>query len=176
MNKCFIIIFASLFSHVYGQETQSKEVIKEEAKEDGLQSKKSGFFENAKGNIQELIEMRDPFKRKRIRLKSRDKSYGGFLRDSSYSNLPAIDGVPLNQIRVVGILLGKQRRAIAKIMEGDKLGNDAFILKEGMSLGENKAEIKAILPGGIVLVEKIQNVYDQDEYIETIIPVSTQVN
>ena len=51
----------------------------------------------------------------------------------------------------------------------------SFILKEGMSLGKNKAELKAILPGGIVLVEKFKNVYDQDEYLETIIPVSRTV-
>ena len=47
-------------------------------------------------------------------------------------------------------------------------------MREGMKLGLNNAEIKAILPGGIVLVEKIRNVYDEDEYLETILPVSIE--
>ena len=47
-----------------------------------------------------------------------------------------------------------------------------YYIKEGMRIGTNSAEVKAILPGGIVLVEKIRNVYDLDEYLETVIPVS----
>ena len=43
-----------------------------------------------------------------------------------------------------------------------------------MRLGRDNAEIKAILPGGIVVVEKIRNVYNQEEYLETIIPISTE--
>jgi hypothetical protein len=35
-------------------------------------------------------------------------------------------------------------------------------------------DVKAILPGGIILVEKIRNVYDQDEYLETVLPVSSE--
>ena len=56
-----------------------------------------------------------------------------------------------------------------KNIDGD---SNVYYIKEGMKLGENGAEVKAILPGGIVLVEKIRNVYDQDEYLETVIPVS----
>ena len=47
-----------------------------------------------------------------------------------------------------------------------------MLLKEGRTLGKNRAEVRAILPGGVVLVEKITNVYEQDEYIETIIPIT----
>ena len=53
-------------------------------------------------------------------------------------------------------------------------GKETFILKEGMKLGENQAELKAILPGGIVVVEKLKDVYDKDEFIETLIPVSPE--
>jgi type IV pilus assembly protein PilP len=42
-----------------------------------------------------------------------------------------------------------------------------------MVLGNNNAEIRAILPGGVVLVEKLINVYDQEEYLETILPLQT---
>lgn len=137
---------------------------------------KSDFFKNTKTLIENVSDLRDPFKRKRIRLSKRKRSYGGFLKENKYSNLPTIGSTPLSNIRVIGVLLGKERRAIAKKLTGDTLGRETFLLKEGMRLGENRAEIKAILPGGIVLVEKILNVYDQEEYIETIIPVSSETN
>ena len=122
-------------------------------------------------SVKNPLELRDPFKRE-IRRRSRGKkSYPG--TKSVFSNIPSIDATPLDQIKITGILIGKERRAVAKIIDGTSLSKESYILKEGMKLGENNAEIKAILPGGIVLVEKIRNVYDQDEYLETIIPVSS---
>jgi hypothetical protein len=41
-----------------------------------------------------------------------------------------------------------------------------------MKLGPNNADIKAILPGGIILVEKVTNIYGEDEFLETVIPIS----
>jgi len=76
---------------------------------------------------------------------------------------------------VVGILTGKTRRALVKVGNDPKsLSGQAYILKEGMKLGEDEAELKAILPGGIVLVQKIKNIYEQDEYLETVIPLITE--
>ncbi|RLA64985.1 MAG: hypothetical protein DRQ88_10070 [Epsilonproteobacteria bacterium] len=133
------------------------------------------FFKDIKTKIKDPFELRDPFKRKIFKRKAKTKKAYEMTADGSvFSNLPSIDNVPLNQIRVVGILLGKDRRAVAKISKGTTLGRETFILKEGMMLGIDKAELKAILPGGIVVVEKIKNVYDQSEYIETIIPVSAE--
>lgn len=70
----------------------------------------------------------------------------------------------------MGVLIGPERRAMARV-SGAK---DSFIIKEGMHIGPNQAEVKAILPGGVILVEKIRNVYDQDEYLETVLPVSSE--
>jgi len=56
------------------------------------------------------------------------------------------------------------------VKDGEKAG--IIILKEGMKIGDDGAELKAILPGGIILVEKIVNVYGQEEYLETVIPIS----
>lgn len=129
-------------------------------------------------SIKNPLDLRDPFKRTRRRLRKRKKNYGGYLTEGKYSNLPSITTYPLNQIRIVGVLLGKNRRAIAKVAlsQDGQMGPDSYMIKEGMKIGENGAEVKAIVPGGIVLVEKIRNVYDQDEYIETIIPVSVESN
>lgn len=131
------------------------------------------LFKNSSSRIKDPFKLRDPFKRKTIKLKNDKKRYGGYLQNNSYSNLPSISRTSLENIRIIGVLLGKDRRAIARTVgRGGKLSKSSYILKEGMRLGENNAEIRAIVPGGIVLVEKITNVYDQDEYIETVIPVS----
>ncbi len=138
------------------------------------------FFQRTRTTIKDPFEMRDPFKKRAQKLKS--SSTKGFTQNrTTFSNLPTLEGVPLDRIRIVGVILGDDRRAIAKMMnEGEASsapmvsGEDTFVVKEGMTLGINKAEVKAILPGGIVLVEKIRNVYDQDEYIETIIPVTVE--
>lgn len=129
------------------------------------------FFKKQKTYIKNPFELRDPFRRPiKTQGKKRKKRFGGFVDGNVFSNLPSIDGVPLEQIRIVGVLLGKQRRAMAKVSGSDEI----YMLKEGMLLGVDRAEIKAILPGGLVLAEKIRNVYDQDEYLETIIPIQPE--
>jgi type IV pilus assembly protein PilP len=70
------------------------------------------------------------------------------------------------------VLLGEQRRAMVKI--ADRNDNEIFYLREGSKIGQNNAELRAILPAGIILVEKIRNVYDQDEYLETVIPITQE--
>jgi hypothetical protein len=117
-------------------------------------------------------KLRDPFKRPTFKLASRSKTAKS---TDDFSNIPTIGNTPLNSIKIVGVLLGKNRRAIAKIVTGaGTTAEETYILKEGMKLGDEGAELKAILPGGIVIVEKIRNVYDQDEYLETVIPVTTE--
>jgi len=131
--------------------------------------KQYDFFRNQKTKIKNPFELRDPFKRQIQQGRDKKKKrFGGFVEGNVFSNLPSIEEVPLNKIKIVGVFLGKDRRAMAKVDE------QTFILKEGMKLGADSALLKAILPGGIVLVEKITNVYDQDEYLETIIPVSVE--
>jgi Tfp pilus assembly protein PilP len=124
-----------------------------------------------KVNFKNAGEVRDPFKRKRFKRQREKRKFGG----TAFNNLPTIDGIPIDQIQIIGVLLGQTRRALAKVLDASgKESKDTFTLKEGMNLGLNNAEIKAILPGGIVLVEKIRNVYDEDEYLETILPVSIE--
>jgi hypothetical protein len=42
---------------------------------------------------------------------------------------------------------------MAKLNNGAKPGKETYILKRGNEVSENQAELKAILPGGIVVVE-----------------------
>ena len=130
--------------------------------------KRKKVFQVEDSIVKNPLELRDPFKKKRVKGRRSRRIYQSILVDNSYSNIPNIGPTPLESIKIVGVLLGKKRVAMAKV---DKTGQ-VYFLREGMKIGENKSEVKAILPGGVVVVEKIRNVYDQDEYIETVIPFS----
>ncbi len=164
MKKALLIFV--LFGSVF--------VINCEARDAEVNKREYQFFKENKTFIKNPFKLRDPFKRKvsKVRLevvKKKSSFFTGVL-----DNEPSLDGVRLDQIRVVGVLLGKDRRAIARITSGEeKLSEETYILREGMTIGADRAEIRAILPGGIVLVEKIRNVYDKDEYLETVIPISS---
>lgn len=144
------------------------------------------LFDADEKQMREALKLRDPFKRERRNRSGTGIEIPDGPRTNFSQNVPSIKGVPLGRIRIVGVLLGENRSALAKVVSRpsnndgagpgqgsqEELGEETYILKEGMEIGENEAEIKAILPGGIVLVEKITNVYDQDEYLETIIPIT----
>lgn len=185
-----IIALSGLFQIAFSQETAESAVDNSTVAQPVAQAESttsnSNIIAKQQTSIVNPFDMRDPFKRnlpKRSRLK---KNVGNrFFNGQMYTNIDSIEGIPLEQIRVVGVLLGNNRRAIVKIVDPDMearleadpsadVTRDArtFVVKEGMKLGVDGAEVRAILPGGIVLVEKIRNVYDQDEYLETIIPVS----
>ena len=118
-----------------------------------------------------LDKLRDPFKRTlQIQLKGKKKER--FLK-TSFSNRLDLRTVQLDELKIIGVFLGKDRRAVGKkVSKGGKDEEEAFILKEGMKIGPEGIEVKAILPGGVVLLEKSLNIYDEIEYLETIIPVS----
>jgi len=124
------------------------------------------FFTN-KTEIKNPFDLRDPFKIPSKQLEKREALKKGIFRGGVFTNIPTIDDISLSEIKIKGVFIGEERRAVAEIS-----GGGTTILTEGMLLGKDNAEIKAILPGGIVLVEKIVNVYGQDEYLETILPIS----
>ena len=126
------------------------------------------FFKD-KTDIPDPLSLRDPFKPPVVRgVVSKAKVVSGVLRDGVFTNAPRWEDIRLGQISIKGVYIGENRRALASI-EGSKQG---ILLKEGMKLGRGGAKVKAILPGGVVIVEKIINIYDQEEYLETIIPIS----
>ncbi|WP_412473997.1 hypothetical protein [Halobacteriovorax sp. YZS-1-1] len=117
--------------------------------------------------------IRDPFKVKYRRKfgskRERREKFKGFSNKLNTSNLR------IDQIRVTGIYMGKNPRALIQEVGDNNNGdnkNDVVVIREGMKIGPDQVEVKAILPGGIVLVEKIINVYDEEEYLETILPLS----
>lgn len=129
------------------------------------------FFKD-KTRIENPLELRDPFKSPQVKGQQRRQGGNKFKRgDSSYSNLSQENLRDWNiyDLRVVGVMIGKERRAM--ISKGEGPGK-VVVVKEGSSIGPDNAEVKAILPGGIILVEKIINVYGQEEYLETVVPIS----
>lgn len=132
------------------------------------------FFKE-KTKIENPFELRDPFKSplgKIDKAKAQNDKEKYFSNGKgSYSNIAETNTSDLDvyNMRVNGVLIGKERRALVSANSGS---TDIIILKEGMKIGPDGVELKAILPGGIVLVEKITNVYGQEEYLETVIPIS----
>jgi hypothetical protein len=129
----------------------------------------SDFFKD-KTKIEKPFELRDPFKAPSVRAEEKGKKKPGFFVNEKglYSNITEETVKSVADIKVVGVLIGRERRVM---IEGATKGK-VIILKEGAKIGTEEAELKAILPGGIVLVEKIINVYGQEEYLETVIPIS----
>ena len=156
-------------------------------------SKLPEFFKRTNTEIKNPMELRDPFKRRVQKLRS-GSNRADIGNRTQFSNMLTLDNVPLDKIKILGVILGDNRRAIARTMRDDEGPQNqpqpqfpqpgdvpmqtevekfpTYVITEGMKLGVNNAEVRAILPGGVVLVEKIRNVYDQEEYIETIIPVT----
>lgn len=128
------------------------------------------FFGGQKTSIKAPFSMRDPFKRKFETKATKKSDTGPVHRGGTFTDISIVENAELDKIRIVGIFMGKERRAMAEVGKGN-----TFILREGMKLAKGTAELKAIMPGGIALVEKIKNIYDQEEYIETIILLSTQL-
>jgi hypothetical protein len=131
-------------------------------------------FFKGKTNLGNLSNIRDPFrsplKRKLKSSDSKSSPKKSFLIDGKYTNIarPSLSSINIDELIITGVIIGKNRRALAKTLKG----RTVITLREGMILGEDKLELKAILPGGVVFVEKIVNVYGQEEYLETVIPLS----
>lgn len=114
-----------------------------------------------------LKDFRDPFKRNISVLRGKKVKAS---KKTFFSNRTDPSNVNVQNLRVTGVFLGEKRRAIAQ--DTSKDNGEPFVISEGMQLGQDKIKVAAILPGGIVLIEKVKNIYDEYEYLETIIPVS----
>lgn len=118
-------------------------------------------------SIDDPFGLRDPFQPPRFATqgqKKREQSRSGVWDNQRKLSEP----VKIEDIRITGVLIGTNRRVILKV----GTNNEAYTLKEGETIGPLGPEIKAILPGGIILAEKISNIYGEPEYIETVIPIS----
>jgi type IV pilus assembly protein PilP len=128
----------------------------------------SNFFRD-KTKIDKPFELRDPFKAPHTKVDKTNNKAGFFVGgNGQYSNVQLATVTSIESIKIVGVLIGRERRAMVK----NGGSGPIIILKEGMKIGDDGAELKAILPGGIIIVEKIVNVYGQEEYLETVIPIS----
>jgi type IV pilus assembly protein PilP len=116
-------------------------------------------------DIKNPFKLRDPFQTPKFKSnaqKKRKQRARGIL-----NNINSLkDKFDTDSIVIVGVLIGKNRRVIVKAKGKN------YTLKEGDTYGQEGPEIKAILAGGVILVEKITNIYGEDEFIETVVPIS----
>lgn len=120
-----------------------------------------------KTQIPNAFDLRDPFKPPVLNnSRKQGRANNSLMRDGVYTNINAVGIGDIDTLQIVGVMIGKERRALAKI------NNQVVVLREGMLIGKDNAELKAIHPGGIILVEKLVNVYGEEEYLETVIPIS----
>lgn len=122
-----------------------------------------------KTKIENAFELRDPFKPPVLNnSRKQGRATKSLMRDGIYTNINPLGDVNLDTLQVVGVMIGKERRALARLNGTGSV----VVLREGMILGKDSAELKAIHPGGIIMVEKLVNVYGEEEYLETVIPIS----
>lgn len=133
-------------------------------------SSKAEILFKGKTKIKSPLDLRDPFKTPEISTFGSQREKKGFkvIGKNFYTNVTEmrLDTLSISNLKIVGVLIGKERRAILQMPNG------VITLREGMKIGPENAELKAIFPGGIVLVEKIVNVYGEEEYLETVVPIS----
>lgn len=126
-------------------------------------------FFDGKTELEDPFALRDPFKKPLIDLGIKEKKDKPLLeRQKEETDEELVAKMTIADLKIVGILIGKDRRAM---LQGAAPGK-TILLKEGMLIGPNQAEVKAILPAGIVIVEKMKNIYDETEYLETIVPIA----
>lgn len=116
-------------------------------------------------SLKDPFSLRDPFQPPKFKSSAQRKNKQrarGIL-----DNVPRLESdFKLENFEIVGVLIGERRRVVVKVE------NKTYTLKEGEPFGKGGPEIKAILPGGVILVEKITNIYGEDEFIETVVPIS----
>jgi Tfp pilus assembly protein PilP len=152
MKKCMLLLLIFKISVVQAQASL----------------KRNNIFKD-KTTIENPFDLRDPFRPPIIRSERKQgRQDKAGLRDGTYTNISTMGDIDIDKMRIVGVMVGKERRALARV-EGK---SDVFVLREGMRLGRDNAELKAIHPGGIIFVEKLVNVYGEEEYLETVIPIS----
>lgn len=126
---------------------------------------------NDKTRIENPLDLRDPFRPPTSLGRGKKESTAGELRQMSPEEM--LQGISVSDIIVSGVLIGKERRAVIRNRQNDK--EYPIIVKEGYKIGPERIEVKAILPGGVILVEKMINVYGQEEYLETVIPITREI-
>jgi type IV pilus assembly protein PilP len=124
-----------------------------------------------KTEIEKPMMLRDPFKSPGLRKKSEVEELAKqtTFRNGVFTNIPSLDLLNLDNIKVIGTLMGEGPRVM--VVSKDNL-KSTVLMKEGDKIGSGKVELKAILPKGIIFVEQITNVYGQLEYLETVVPIS----
>ena len=132
----------------------------------GANERLEKIFEG-KTDIEDISEIRDPFLKPpkeegNVDLSKRNSGIWDYEEKLT-------DKVNVNELEVTGVLIGPTRRVLIK---PKKSSSKTYRFEEGESVGTNGPVVKAILPGGVILAERINNIYGEPEFIETVVPIS----
>ena len=93
---------------------------------------KKNFFQD-KTSIENPFNLRDPFKAPTMKTDGKRKGRGfSVLGQGQYSNIREanLEQLPIDQLKVMGVLIGKERRAMVS-----PDGKRVIIVKEGVKIG-----------------------------------------
>ncbi len=102
---------------------------------------------------QELMKLRDPFKRPKPQRGGRDEP------------LTSLEQIPVSAFKMLGVVTGPDR---VRAMLGDSQGRTHFVA-ENMRIGTRKGRIVRISPERVVVRERIPNVLGVMEDIDTVL-------
>lgn len=130
---------------------------------------KSPLLEMVEGSsIANLKKIKDPFMipKEKVEILTAEKKT--LKKNNIYSNELSGSELTLNNLIIVGVALGKKNRAIVKV----KGKTETYMMTEGDLIGPDQIKLKAVLPSGVIFVEKSTNIYGTQEYFETVLPVT----
>ena len=76
-------------------------------------------------SIKEPFELRDPFRPAKIEIE-RGKTVVGKISSGVYSNIPVLGDIEIEEMLVVGVIIGKERRAFVRVKGKD---NTTYTIK-----------------------------------------------
>ncbi len=110
--------------------------------------------EDTSMHLQNYLHLRDPFRKPMLKV-STEVTEGG--------SIPELERYPLDQLKLIGIITGpKKNKALLTTPNGRM-----HIVTERMHVGNRRGLIKRIVPGTILVEEKVVNLLGQEEKIET---------
>lgn len=120
--------------------------------------------------IENVIDRRDPFEKfvpKFMMVAAPARKDDG--NKIVTANIPELERLPANSYKVQAVLLGDvYPRALVKTPQ-----NNTYIVKKGDKIGNRSGVVGRIDEGGLVVVEKVRNQYNEFSTIETLIEIDS---
>lgn len=119
--------------------------------------------EDAPFTLESAMTLRDPFRRPELKT-AMAIDEGGLI--------PELERYELDKFKLVGVITGAKKNKALLTAPNGKM----HVVSDKTVLGNRRGYIKRILPGMIVIEEKVVNLLGQEERIETVIAIKDPKN